>query len=56
MRKYFYISIMIVAKQLTNEEIRKFAGHEDFVTTERYYGFATKSLGEWTDAFEVVLG
>lgn len=45
---------MIVAKQLTNEEIRKFAGHEDFATTERYYEFATKSLGEWNETFEAL--
>lgn len=50
------ISNMIASKQLTNEEIRKFAGHEDFATTERYYEFATKSLGERTDAFEAALG
>lgn len=50
------ISNMIASKQLTNEEIRKFAGHEDFATTERYYEFAIKSLGERTDAFEAALG
>lgn len=50
------ISNMIASKQLTNEEIRKFAGHEDFATTERYYEFATKSIGERTEAFEAALG
>lgn len=50
------ISNMIASKQLTNEEIRKFAGHEDFATTVRYYEFATKSMEERTDAFEAALG
>ena len=50
------ISNMIASKQLTNEEIRKFAGHEDFATTERYYEFATKSMEERTEAFEAALG
>lgn len=49
------ISNMIASKQLTNEEIRKFAGHEDFATTERYYEFSTKSIGERADAFEAAL-
>lgn len=52
-RKYYN---MIASKQLTNEEIRKFAGHEDFATTERYYEFATKSMEERTEAFEAALG
>ncbi len=41
---------------LDKVEVRKFAGHEDFATTERYYEFATKSVGERTDAFEAALG
>lgn len=49
------ISNMIASKLLTNEEIRKFAGHEDFATTERYYEFSTKSLNARTEAFEVAL-
>lgn len=40
---------------LTNEEIKNFAGHEEFGTTERYYEFSTQSLPNRADAFEKAL-
>lgn len=49
------ISKMIESKVLTNEEIKNFAGHEDFSTTERYYEYATQSLSNRADAFEQAL-
>ena len=45
-----------VARNVHGISYRKFAGHEDFATTERYYEFATKSMEERTEAFEAALG
>lgn len=49
------ISNMISSKQLSNEEIRTFAGHEDFSTTEKYYEYSTLSLDKRVDAYENAL-
>lgn len=49
------ISNMISSKQLSNEEIRSFAGHEDFSTTEKYYEYSTLSLDKRADAYENAL-
>lgn len=49
------ISNMISSKQLSNEEIRTFAGHEDFSTTEKYYEYSTHSLDKRVDAYENAL-
>lgn len=49
------ISKMISSKKLTNEEIRMFAGHEDFATTERFYEFPTDSMIKRAAAFEAAL-
>lgn len=49
------ISKMILSKKLTNEEIRMFAGHEDFSTTEKFYEFPTASMLKRADAFEAAL-
>lgn len=46
---------MISSKQLSNEEIRTFAGHEDFSTTEKYYEYSTLSLDKRVDAYENAL-
>ena len=45
-----------VSRNVHGISYRKFAGDEDFATTERYYEFATKSMGEQTEAFEAALG
>ncbi len=50
------ISKMIESGQLTNEEIRMFAGHEDFSTTAKFYNYSTVSWDKRTDAFERALG
>lgn len=39
-----------------NEEIRMFAGHEDFSTTAKFYNYSTISWDKRTDAFERALG
>lgn len=49
------ISKMIESKELSDEEIRMFAGHEEYETTRRFYDFATTSLPTRTDAFEKAL-
>ncbi len=49
------ISFLISSGQLTNEEIRVFAGHEDFATTEKYYEFPTNSMDKRADAYEKAL-
>lgn len=49
------ISKMISSKKLTNEEIRMFAGHEDFATTEKFYEFPTDSMIKRAAAFEAAL-
>ncbi len=49
------ISFIISSGQLTNEEIRIFAGHEDFATTEKYYEFPTNSMDKRADAYEKAL-
>lgn len=49
------ISFMTASGQLTNEEIRIFAGHEDFATTQKYYEFPTKSMDKRADAYEKAL-
>lgn len=46
------ISNMGESKALSNEEIRKFAGHKDFSTTEKYYMHATASFDNRADAYE----
>lgn len=50
------ISRMIESNELTNEEIRMFAGHEDFSTTAKFYNYSTVSWDKRTDAFERALG
>ncbi len=50
------ISKMIESVELTNEEIRMFAGHEDFSTTAKFYNYSTVSWDKRTDAFERALG
>ncbi len=49
------ISFLISSGQLTNEEIRVFAGHEDFATTEKCYEFPTNSMDKRADAYEKAL-
>lgn len=49
------ISFLISSGQLTNEEIRVFAGHEDFATTEKYYEFPTSSMDKRAHAYEKAL-
>ncbi|MBD5458253.1 MAG: site-specific integrase [Lachnospiraceae bacterium] len=49
------ISNLISSGQLTNEEIRVFAGHEDFATTEKYYEFPINSMDKRADAYEKAL-
>ena len=46
------ISNMEESKALTDEEIRIFAGHKDYTTTEKYYMHATSSLEKRSDAYE----
>lgn len=46
------ISNMGESKALTDEEIRIFAGHKDYTTTEKYYMHATSSLEKRSDAYE----
>lgn len=50
------ISRMIESNELSNEEIREFAGHKDFSTTAKYYNYSTVSWDKRTDAFEKALG
>lgn len=50
------ISKMIESNELTNEEIRTFAGHEDFSTTAKFYNYSTVSWDKRADAFEKALG
>lgn len=49
------ISKIIASKRLTEEEIRMFAGHEEYATTKKFYDFATASLPTRTDAYEEAL-
>ncbi len=46
------ISNMGESGVLSNEEIRTFAGHKDFSTTEKYYMHATASIENRADAYE----
>lgn len=46
------ISNMGETKALTDEEIRVFAGHKDFTTTEKYYMHTTTSIENRSDAYE----
>ena len=46
------ISNMGESGALSNEEIRTFAGHKDFSTTEKYYMHATTSIENRADAYE----
>ncbi len=46
------ISNMGESGALSNEEIRNFAGHKDFSTTEKYYMHATASIETRSDAYE----
>ena len=46
------ISNMGESGALSNEEIRTFAGHKDFSTTEKYYMHATTSIENRSDAYE----
>lgn len=46
------ISNMGESGALSNEEIRMFAGHKDFSTTEKYYMHATTSIENRADAYE----
>lgn len=50
------ISRMMELGQLANEEIRMFAGHEDFSKTAKFYNYSTVSWDKRTDAFERALG
>ncbi len=46
------ISNMGESGALSNEEIRTFAGHKDFSTTEKYYMHSTTSIENRADAYE----
>ena len=46
------ISNMGESRLLSDEEIRKFAGHKDFATTEKYYMHVTTSIENRSDAYE----
>lgn len=46
------ISNMGESGALSNEEIRMFAGHKDFSTTEKYYMHTTTSIENRADAYE----
>lgn len=46
------ISNMGESGALSNEEIRMFAGHKDFSTTEKYYMHTTTSIKNRADAYE----
>ena len=46
------ISNMGESRLLSDEEIRKFAGHKDFATTEKYYMHSTSSIENRSDAYE----
>lgn len=46
------ISNMGESKALTDEEIRVFAGHKDYTTTEKYYMHTTTSIEDRSDAYE----
>ena len=46
------ISNMGESGVLSNEEIRVFAGHKDFSTTEKYYMHNTTSIANRSDAYE----
>lgn len=49
------ISNMGESRKLSNEEIRTFAGHKDFSTTEKYYMHSTASIETRSDAYEVAI-
>lgn len=40
----------------THEEIKMFAGHEDFSATAKFYNYSTISWDKRIDAFERALG
>lgn len=46
------ISNMYASGELTDEEIRAFAGHEDIATTRNCYVFAVEEISERQDAYE----
>ena len=46
------ISNMGESKALTDEEIRVFAGHKEYTTTEKYYMHTTTSIEDRSDAYE----
>lgn len=46
------ISNMGESGALINEEIRAFAGHKDFSTTEKYYMHSTTSIENRAEAYE----
>lgn len=49
------ISNMGESGALTNEEIRIFAGHKDFSTTEKYYMHSTTSIENRAEAYETAI-
>lgn len=49
------LSQMCASQQLTEEEIRQFAGHKDYNTTKSYYLFPTKTIDKRMDAYEKAL-
>ncbi len=49
------ISNMGESGVLSNEEIRNFAGHKDFTTTEKYYMHSTVSMETRADAYETAI-
>lgn len=49
------ISNMGESRKLSNEEIRTFAGHKDFSTTEKYYMHSTASIETRSDAYEMAI-
>ena len=50
------ISNMGASKVLTNEEIRKFAGHKDFSTTAKHYMYVTDTIDNRSSAYETAIG
>lgn len=50
------ISNMGASKALTNEEIRKFAGHKDFSTTAKHYMYVTDTIDNRSSAHETAIG
>lgn len=50
------ISNMGASKALTNEEIRKFAGHKDFSTTAKHYMYVTDTIDNRSSAYETAIG